>query len=412
MGSQSLFRGPLVNAGALQNATTQGEVVTPFDGPSIDYQGGVIPDVRQSPINSEALIPGSVPSFYGSPLLITYDGIPQVSAVNAIATAQALTAGNNLTLNTVVATVALSDGAQHLTYGLPIVPQGTSTPVIVSAIDFGFTTGTATANSSSLVVPDTAPFKVGQWIAVGGVGNTSSNTALITQVTGVTNRTTITISPVAATGRTRAPVGNAAFFGQGLTPETNPYVPAVVPNAATGQYAAGYAAVFDPRYGAGRGLVMNGGTGATVLVTGYDVHGNLMTEFFTGQAGGTASLGNKAFKYVRSIAAVAGTGQSASIGITDTFGFAWRVDSRSLTYVRNQTGVLASTLMAAVTLATTISPSTNTSNDVRGTINIATANLGTTNGTMRITIAQFASPDQIINASPLGYTSFFGIPQA
>ena len=145
MANQTLFRGPLVNAGSLLNATTQGEVVTPFDGPLISYQGQSIPDVRQPPLAKDTLIPGAVPSFYASPLLITYDGIPQAIASNQISTNAVFTVAVLRNLNTTTGSSALADNAQQITYGVPIIPQGTTQVVNVQAIDFGFATGTTTA---------------------------------------------------------------------------------------------------------------------------------------------------------------------------------------------------------------------------------------------------------------------------
>lgn len=411
MGSQTLFRGPVVNAGSLMNTTTQGEVVGPFDGPDISYQGLAIPDPRNTPLPKDTLSPGAVPSFYASPLLVTYDGIPQQSFTNTVATTQIVTAGNTLTLNTVNATVNPTDDAQVWTYGIPLVPQGTSSVVIVGAIDFGFATGTTVANSSSVVVSDSRAFDQGQWLAIGGVGNSSSNTALITQVTGITNRTTITISPVAATARTRAPIGNASILTNvSLTPPASSIAAAVVPNAATGQLGAGLAAVFDSRYGAGRNLRVQGATANTTVLTvvGYDVHGNYMTESITVAGGTTITSGLKAFKYIASITAGGTNATGVAVGLGDLFGFAWRSDSYGLTVVRsNFTNVLLP--VASYSPAIT-GPSTATSADVRGTVNLAAT--FTSNGTSRLTIAAFPSADQVVNATPIGYTSLFGVPQA
>jgi len=414
MANQTLFRGPLVNAGSLLNATTQGEVVTPFDGPLISYQGQSIPDVRQPPLAKDTLIPGAVPVSYASPLFITYDGIPQAIASNQISTNAVFTVATLRNLNTTTGSSSLADNSQQITYGLPIIPQGTTQVVNVQAIDFGFATGTTTANSSTVVVTDTRFFAVGQWLAIGGVGNAASNTALITRVTSVANVTTIQISPVAGTGRARAPIGLAAFFGQGLTPEANVYVPAVVPASVSQYVPAGLAAVFDARYGAGRNLSLNAGTNAIITVSGYDVYGNALTESIT--ANGTSAWGVKAFKYIRSILTTQ-DGSVGSVGLGETFGFAWRSDSWGLV----RAGMSNKATVGTTTGYTSaiVGPSTATTGDVRGTIQISTGSLVTgifgapgVNGTSRLTIAQHVSPSQIIYSNPLSYTALFGTAQA
>jgi hypothetical protein len=413
MGNQTLFRGPLVNAGSLINATTQGEVVTPFDGPFISYQGKVVPDVRQPPLAKDALIPGSVPVFYGGPLFISYDGIPQSIASNQISTNAVFTVGALRNLNTTTGSSALADNAQQITYGLPIIPQGTTQVVNVLGIDYGFATGTTVAASTAVVVTDTRWFAVGQWLAIGGVGNTASNTALIARVVAIPNATTIQLSSAAGTGRARAPIGMAAFFGQGLTPEANVYVPAVTPASITPYFPAGLAAVFDSRYGAGRNLSVSGGTNGVITVSGYDVYGNAMTESIT--AVGTTAWGRKAFKYVRSILTTT-DGSVGSVGLGETFGFSWRSDSWGLINVGldNKASIGTTTGYTSAILG----PSTATTGDVRGTVQINTGSLVTgifgqaITGTSRLTIAQDLNPAQIIYSNPLGYTALFGVAQA
>jgi hypothetical protein len=81
----------------------------------------------------------------------------------------------------------------------------------------------------------------------------------------------------------------------------------------------------------GAGLASTDGT-ATILVSGWDVWGQAMTELLTA-AGTTPVYGKKAFKYVQSVVPQAvGTTVSATytIGISDVFGFPFRTDQPNI----------------------------------------------------------------------------------
>jgi hypothetical protein len=45
-------------------------------------------------------------------------------------------------------------------------------------LDFGFTTSTTVANSSTLPVPDSTLYKNGGWYVIGGVGNAAKTASL------------------------------------------------------------------------------------------------------------------------------------------------------------------------------------------------------------------------------------------
>ena len=430
--TQSVFRGPVIAAGNLMNATTMGDTygptASPWDGPSIFFQSHVVPDPRFGPLAKDTVSPGAVQSFMPSPFVITYDGIPQASSsgslgTQTLATGQAFTAGA-IGLNTAVVASALVDNAGFWTYGVPIIPRGTSVPVIVGAIDFGFATGTTVANSSTVSVTDVSPFSQGQYLCIGSAGNAAGSTALMTQITAIANATQFNISPVAATARTRAPIGQAGLFNINLPPGTQFGPPTVTPASATQTLDGGLAAVFDPRAGAGRTLVLFGYTTvfgtATLLVSGYDVYGNAMSELLTGN--GAAVYGNKAFKYITSAVANT-TSTTMSLGLGNTFGFAWRADSPALTYVRNNlsgaplAGVATSCAQGFT--AAFVGASTATTGDIRGTISLYTGSLASSafgtsiaNGTTRITIAQWLAPHQLTLSDVGNSTALFGSPQA
>ena len=189
--AETLLRGPGVSIGSLMDGR-----VEPLDGPSIEYQGDMIPDPRFSPANKDSLSPGAIKGWYSNPYFVLYDGIPSANTTANVAAAQAPSTTAGVAINLVTTVSGTAAGVQVWTPGIPIVPVGTTTPVTVSAIDFGFTTGTTAANSTTITVVDNSLFQVGQWVVVGGAGSSSAtNVALVCQVQSVsTNTTVITVS--------------------------------------------------------------------------------------------------------------------------------------------------------------------------------------------------------------------------
>lgn len=116
-------------------------------------------------------------------------------------------------------------------------------------------------------------------------------------------------------------------------------------------------------------------TGATFLVSGYDVYGYPMSERITGVSGATAT-GKKAFKYVTSVVP-AGTlsGSNVSVGQGDTYGFPLR-DNR-FPYVSIFWNDAYITSKTGWTAADATSPATTTTGDVRGTYTVQSASDGT-----------------------------------
>jgi len=115
-----------------------------------------------------------------------------------------------------------------------------------------------------------------------------------------------------------------------------------------------------------------GDTTQTALVSGYDQYGQPMSELIAFN-GVTRVAGQKAFKSVTSVAISAVMAGNASVGTTDIIGLPYRVVSRDyITFNYNATVGL----LAAVTVADVTSPATTTTNDVRGTVTLASASDG------------------------------------
>lgn len=116
----------------------------------------------------------------------------------------------------------------------------------------------------------------------------------------------------------------------------------------------------------------------TILVSGYDVYEEAMSELITVPATGTSTTvaGLKAFKYIASIAITSAGNAEAntldlSTGLVIGLPYACQGAHR-LVFARCDGAIDASTIVAAVTTT-----ATTTTGDVRGTITFATAPNGT-----------------------------------
>jgi hypothetical protein len=418
--AETINRGPNVSIGSLMDGR-----VEPFDGPGIEYQGVVTPDPRFSPAPKDGVAPARVVGYYNSGQFIIVDAVPSATSTTtiAVAVAPSTTTGVALLLNTAVLGTAAN--VQVFAPGIPIIPTNTTVPVLVSAIDFGFTTGTTASNSSTVVVTDNTVFTLGQWIVIGGAGSGSvTNKALITQVASVSaNGTGVFISPAAATALNNAPIGQGNLYSQFLPPATQFGPSAASANAAEPYQAAGFSKMFDPRQGVTRTLQMAAasiGSGTTVLLaSGFDIYGVPMSELFT-LSGTTAQLGKKAFKYIApggitvASPATSGTPATVTVGVTDIMGFNIRNDKWEFLDIFYNGGFSINNTgwTSAVT-----SVATNTTGDVRGTQNMSTAQIGTTaattiNGARRVTIVNAPPQQSMISATPLNSASLFGVTQA
>lgn len=412
------FRGPVNSMGSLEVQAGNTATIEPLDGPGIFYQGVTLADPRDVPFAKDGFRPGQQNAFLATDF-IAIDAVPQLAGTTTLAAAQVITSGVPMSLAT-VGVAGFSAGAASIAVGVPIIPQGTTVATTVIALDFGFTTGTTAANSSTVVVPNNALFSLGQWIIIGNVGNSAATRSLVAQVQSIAtaNTTTITVSPVAATTLANVPIGQGNLYGSAQLPLATQFGPAAASASAHafgGGIQAGLAAVMNPREMLARNISVAGQTTSTasILITGFDVWGQAMSELITINATAvvTSVVGNKAFKYV--LAAVPQTTFSTNyqLGFGDVFGFPFRADepeqlaiSAGGTAVVNSVGIATAVLSAA----------NNTSGDVRGTVNLAglSTAASTSNNVRRLYVVQTLLPANVIAATPNNLTPMFGTTQA
>jgi hypothetical protein len=416
--TDSAFRGPLSNMGSMEDspATVQTE-----DGPAYTYQAVVVSNLRASPFDKDGIGPGRVPAFLTNPQIVVVDNIPSTATTTILATAAAVTSGTGVTLTTAAPgnTVA---GTPSIATGVPLIPFGSTAPVTAAIVlDFGFTTGTTTAASSAVVVVDSTLFTNGQWITIGGAANSGKTAALITQVTGISNATTITVSPAPSGSLTNAPIGGANLFNNLLPPATQFGPGTSVPNAWSKSLAGGLFRIFNPLEAISRGVSITATTtaalGGAFLVSGWDVFDQAMTQLITVAASTTTSYySKKAFKAIASVIPqfTDATG-TYSVGISDLIGFPIRIDRAD--YVDwTYNGVVKSSNTGIVTAVTT--PANNTAGDVRGTLQLSATGPGTaivtaavSNGTSRLFVSITQPLWNTITGTPLNTAPFFGVNQ-
>jgi len=424
------FRGPVVSMGSLEVQSGTAATIEPFDGPNAAYQGYAFLDVRGVPYPSEGLQPGRVPAFLGGAHAFMVDNKPSAANATALGSSQTATSLLPLTLATVTVGIGGANaGNPVLATNIPIIPQGTTSVATAAiALDFGFTTGTTVANSSTVNVADNTQLQVGQWIIIGGAGNSTNTQPFFTQVQSITttNFTGVTCLPVPPAAISNGPIGQANLYGATLLPPGTQFGPSTAaPNAHNPNAQAGLLRVHNPREMIARnvsiGLATGGvATAVTFLVTGWDVWRQPMSELITSPAttSATTTWGKKAFKYIAAI-----TPQSASTaqnsygaGFGDVFGMALRADAYEQTSIF-WNGCNAGTSLGFTAAATT-APASNTTGDVRGTIQVSTngggsgygvTNATVSNGTARLTIVQNSGVWNMITATPNNTVPMFGV---
>lgn len=415
--ADSNFRGPIMNMGALELQAGTAATIEPFDGPVGSYQGLALIDPRDGfPFSKDGTAPGRVPG-YVSWSGITVDNKPQAIATNVLVAAFPSNATASLAVTLVTTGVAgVTAGNPSIAQGVPIIPIGTTTVVNVIALDFGFTTGTTTAASSTVACADNTQLQVGQWIIIGNVGNSAKTSSLITQVQSISSSstTTITVLPAPAATLGHAPIGAANLWGSNLLPPATQFGPsAPAATAHSKRSLAGLMRVWNPKEAVARNVsvsLVTGGTATAIgfVVSGYDVHGQAMTELITSPATTSATLtvGIKAFKYISGIVQnTPVSGNTYSIGIADTFGLPLRADEWEHTRIFwSNIAIVNSTNFVAAVTAT----ATNTTGDVRGTYGVPTASTGTT----RLVVVQELGVWNIINATPLNPAPLLGVTNA
>lgn len=427
--TESIFHGPLVGAGSLLNSKIQ-----PDDGPAINYQGDSFPDPRQTPLNKDGTSPGRVRSYFVSAPVVLTDTIPSASSTTTVFAALAPSTTVGVALGLTTAVIGTAAGVPVWTPGIPIVVAATtgiptSTVTTVSVIDFGFATGTTTANNSTVIVNNNVNFYAGQWIVIGGAGSGSAtNVALFTQVQSLStnnNSFIITISPTPATGLSHAPIGQGNLYSQFLPPATQFGPSAASANAAEPYRIAGLGLAFDPSQAMTRVLTVTAasiGSGTTAFtVSGYDVYGVPMTELITAN-GTTTVAGKKAFKYVNTIvvaaAATSGTPAAISVGLGDSAGINLRSDRWEALEIAYNGGWGMTSAGWSSALSTTASTSTV---DVRGLINASTMLFGSSagsaavgapfDGVKRFVVSMQVPASNMLNATPLNAKSLYGTAQ-
>lgn len=430
--ADSNFRGPLTSMGSLEIQAGTSASIEPMDGPSIIYQGDAMADPRGLPFNKDGTQPGRVPAIMDAMSPVTVDAIPQTFSSTVIAAAQQLTATGALTLVSIGVTNPNPNSA-FLAQAVPILPQGTTTVTTVIALDFGFTSATTVTNSTTVTATDNTKFQVGQWIIIGNAGNSTASSSLIAQVVAIntSNFTGITISQAAGTAL-NAPVGQGNLYqvGGSLLPPAASFGPSAV--AATyhsPSIQAGMARIHDPREALCRAVSVTvapataTSTTFSFLVSGYDVWRAPMTELISQTLATTSATtiwGKKAFKYISSVInTVQGTTCTASVGISDVFGLPYRADYNQTITVQAGLTTIINNVGFTGAVSTSGSPATNTTGDVRGTIQLSgigggtpITNVATSGGTLRLTIVQNLTPWQVIFSTPLNTVPMFGNTQA
>jgi hypothetical protein len=412
--------------GALEvdGATT---AVQPFDGPSMLYQGNAQPDLRSAPFAKDGFRPAQQPAFLEGSDIFVIDTIVQARASTSISAAQIVTSAVAVSL--VTAQPAGVASAANIAIGVPIIPIGTTVATFAAiALDFGYSTGTTVSNSSTVTVVDNTLFRVGQWIVIGGAGNSSASRSLVTQVQTTIGTLTIGILPVAATGLSNVPIGQANLFASGDLPlgtQFGPSNPVANAHAFGGPLGAGLARTYNPKEMSSRNVSIQSVTAIAVaysaVVSGWDVWGNPMTEIISAATGQTAFMGKKAFKYISSI--TSGTtvpaSQAVAFGIGDVVGLPMRADYWEEIYA-TWNGVAMANFSGFVPGITGTTVSNGTA-DVRGTLQLSTSiitgGLATamsviaSNGTGRLAVTMSKTTLSRVYANPVNLVPMFGVSQ-
>ncbi len=424
--ADSNFRGPVNSMGALEvdSATTN---VQPLDGPSLLYQGSGYPDLRSAPFAKDQFRPGQQPAFLSGTDFMVIDTIPQARGSTLVAAGQIVTSAIGVTLITAQAAGVAS--VATIAIGVPIIPLGTTVATFAAmALDFGFTTGTTTTNSTTVTVVDSALFRLGQWIVIGGAGNSSASRSHIAQVSAIPTTTTINIAPAAVTGLSSVPIGQGNLWGSTLLPNATqfgPSAPLANAHAFGGAMEAGLARIYNPREMCSRNISVQGVTAVAVaysaVVSGWDVWGAPMTEVISAAAAVTTFIGKKAFKYIGSITSgtTVPSSQTVAFGLGDTVGLPLRADYWEELYATWNGVAMAnfSGFVAGIT-GTTVS---NGTADVRGTLQLSTSivtgglstamSIVASNGTGRIAVTMNIEPMISILATPINQIPMFGVAQ-
>jgi hypothetical protein len=303
-------------------------------GPSVFAQGTGLMDVRQFLQKDKLSGFGAVCPAYRS--LDQYEScnvVPSAFGTAKIAALAHTTTGTALTL--------VSTAAAGITLKVPFVQwnqagtanspnsafNGGTVVVVPIMLDFGFAFGTVTSGSATVTVADSTDFLVGMPIvfpAAAGGGN-----ALLTYVASITDATHIVLADKAGANVT------AGAIGHGNVWPGAPTISQTYSNAHAPYTAGGPGLFFNGGEGLARAVSITtgtGGSGGNVVVSGWDVYGQVMNETIAASATSATVYGKKAFKGIKSVtpAFTDGTG-TYSVGTTDVFGFNLRANRWELT---------------------------------------------------------------------------------
>lgn len=409
--TDTLHRGPIANAGSMLDLTVQ-----PEDGPSYEYQGHVVPNLRSGAFNKDGIGNARVAAYLDNPGPVLVDNIPSATSTTILsATGTTIVSGTAITLIS-VAPGNTTASVPSIATGIPFIPFGGSAVQNVIALDFGFTTGTTTAANSTVVVVDNTLFTVGQWLTIGGAGNAAKTASLLSQVASIstTNTTGITVVPSPSGTLTNAPIGSANLWNSFLPPAT-PFGPgSPVPTAESISWAGGLFRLFNPVQAISRNVTVStvaAATTGTITVRGFDVHSQAMSENLTIATGTATVAGKKAFKYIASVTPnYSDSTGTYSVGVGDVMGLPWRMDRYE--YLNFVYGGINSSNSTGFVAADLTNPATATSGDVRGTLNLSTvASGGSANGIRRLWIAQTLPLWNNIAGTPLNTVPVLGQTQ-
>ena len=375
----------------------------PEAGPSATYQCDSVINPMW-PVQPGLTGTGHVKAWFNHPYPTLVDGVPKAISFTQVCPALAATTAVGVSAQVFPINATVASGRA---VGVPVVPFGVpfnaANAVNCLVLDPGYGTGNMTAGSAVVsAVPDTRliiPANLGgraMWVAIVGAGG-SANTNLIGRVISRTYNS-ITLDTVAGSSVTGGaiiildPTGVSAF----------PYV------------SCGAVAEFDLYSSLSRAVSVNAGSGDggfNVIVSGYDVYLQPMTELIV-SAALSAVNGKKAFKYISGVTVSRGAGNatittSLSVGTTDIFGLSIRSEAWeymqvffSGTYVSVNTGWTAGLAVGAV--------STNVTADVRGTYVLQSPS----NGTNRLAMFMSIPLKQIVGATYADYSALVGQAQA
>lgn len=378
----SLFSGPTIIYGDMDQIPGLVPSYNLDAGPSLTYQGDGLPDVRFAPINKDNILPGTVRAHLNFPYMLSVDAVPAALGAANIAALANVTSGTPMTL---------AGASAGISPNIPIIPfKGSAVVTPAITLDFGFDTGNFTSGNTSVVVADSSIYTLGEPLVCDLVGNAGGTVPLLTNVVGIPDATHIVLNnaPLATNASARIGTGNS-WPMQALSS-------LVAPTAAQPYIAAGAGLFLDPTQAIARGLRVTGvlsGTGGNFLVTGYDIYGMLMTELINATAGATTTWGKKAFKAIVSVVPQFTDAHNYSVGTSDVFGTHFRSDR----WEYNNWFWAGAFLTASTgwTAGVKTSPSTNSTGDVRGTLQIGTngplgsgAAGGASNGTLRLALFQ------------------------